>query len=53
MAVIGKLDEQVWEKLIEPIARRHEREAEEREREKQETAREEEARAEAEKKATE
>ena len=47
MAVIGRLDEQVWEKLIEPIARRHEREAQERE--KQEARREEEARAETEK----
>ncbi|HKQ52752.1 MAG TPA: hypothetical protein VJT74_10310 [Pyrinomonadaceae bacterium] len=46
MAVIGRLDEQVWEKLIEPIARRHEREAEERERAQQEAAREEEAQAE-------
>jgi hypothetical protein len=43
MSVIGRLDEQVWEKLIAPIAKRHEREAEERE--KQEAAREEEARA--------
>ena len=47
MSVIGRLDEQVWEKLIEPIAKRHEREAEER-REEQ-ARREEKARAEAEK----
>lgn len=47
MSVIGRLDGQVWEKLIAPIAKRHEREAEERER--QEAAREEEARDEAEK----
>ena len=53
MGVIGRLDGQVWEKLIEPIARRHEREAEEREREKQEAAREEAAREETEQKATE
>ena len=52
MAVIGKLDEQVWEKLIEPIAKRHEREAEGREHEKREATREEAARAEAEKKET-
>ena len=44
MSVIGRLDEQVWEKLIAPIAKRHEREAEELE--KQEALREEEARAE-------
>jgi len=47
MPVIGRLDDQVWKTLIEPIARRHEREAQEkREREKTEAAREEEARAE-------
>lgn len=47
MSVIGRMDEQVWEKLIAPIAKRHEREAEEQE--KQEAPREEEAREEREK----
>jgi hypothetical protein len=47
MPVIGRLDDQVWKALIEPIAKRHEREAQEkREREKQEAPREEETRAE-------
>jgi hypothetical protein len=42
MSVIGRLDGQVWEKLIAPIAKRHEREADEQE--KQEAPRDEEAR---------
>ena len=46
MPVIGRLDKQVWDTLIEPIARRHEREAEEREG--KEARREEEERAAAE-----
>ena len=46
MGVIGRLDDQVWKAIIEPIARRHERGAEEREREKQEAPREEGPRAE-------
>jgi len=50
MPVIGRLDKQVWEVLIEPISKRHEQEAQEREQ--QEAPREEETRAEAEKKET-
>jgi hypothetical protein len=50
MGVIGRLDDQVWKTIIEPIAKRHEREAQEaREREKREAAREEETRAQEEK----
>ena len=48
MGVIGRLDDQVWKTIIEPIAKRHERAAEE-EQEKQDDAREEEARTEREK----
>ena len=47
MPVIGRLDNQVWKLLIEPITKRHEREAQEQE--KQEAPREEETRAEGEK----
>jgi hypothetical protein len=46
VGVIGRLDDQVWKTIIEPIARRREREAQECEREEREAAREEEARAE-------
>ncbi|HWT01887.1 MAG TPA: hypothetical protein VN256_16690 [Pyrinomonadaceae bacterium] len=54
MPVIGRLDDQVWKAIIEPIARRHEREPrqEEPKREKQESTREEEAPARGEKKET-
>jgi hypothetical protein len=52
MGVIGRLDDQVWKTIIEPIAKRHEREAREREREEREAAREEEARAEEQKEET-
>ena len=45
MGVIGRLDDQVWKTIIEPIAKRHEREAQEEEQEKQEAAREEETQA--------
>ena len=51
MGVIGRLDDQVWKTIIEPIARRHERETQD-EAEKQEAGREEEARAEQEKEET-
>lgn len=52
MSVIGRLDNQVWKVLIEPITKRHEQEAQERERAEQEREREEEARAEGEKRET-
>ena len=52
MPVIGRLDDQVWKTIIEPIAKRHEREPRE-ERDKQEAPREQETRAEAEEKETE
>ena len=43
MSVIGRMDKQVEEVLIEPIARRHEQAARERERERERQAKQEEA----------
>jgi hypothetical protein len=42
MSVIGRMDKQVEEVLIEPIARRHEQAAREREKEREERAKQEE-----------